>query len=73
MLVMTNTNVNFNAVSQVSDITIADMSASYSGSNIYFNLNLINVDSYNDHNTVVDADFAEFKETVLTSIAALEK
>ena len=67
MLVMNNTNVNFNAVSQDEEgATLATMSASYSGGSVYFNLTI----EKNDE--AVDADFDEFKEKVLASVASVK-
>ena len=67
MLVMSNTNVNFNAVSQDEEgTTLATMSASYSGGSVYFNLTI----EKNDED--VDADFHEFKEKVLASVASVK-
>ena len=67
MLVMSNTNVNFNAVSQDEEgATLATMSASYSGGSVYFNLTI----EKNDE--AVDADFHEFKEKVLASVASVK-
>ena len=67
MLVMSNTNVNFNAVSQDEEgTTLATMSASYSGGSVYFNLTV----EKNDE--AVDADFHEFKEKVLASVASVK-
>ena len=67
MLVMSNTNVNFNAVSQDEEgITLATMSASYSGGSVYFNLTI------EQNNEAVDADFHEFKEKVLASVASVK-
>lgn len=67
MLVMSNTNVNFNAVSQDEEgATLATMSASYSGGSVYFNLTI----EKNDE--AVDADFDEFKEKVLASVASVK-
>lgn len=67
MLVMSNTNVNFNAVSQDEEgTTLATMSASYSGGSVYFNLTI----EKNDE--AVDADFHEFKEKVLASVASVK-
>ena len=67
MLVMNSTNVNFNAVSQDEEgTTLATMSASYSGGSVYFNLTI----EKNDE--AVDADFDEFKEKVLASVASVK-
>ena len=67
MLVMNNTNVNFDAVSQDAEgATLATMSASYSGGSVYFNLTI----EKNDE--AVDADFHEFKEKVLASVASVK-
>ena len=67
MLVMNSTNVNFDAVSQDEEgTTLATMSASYSGGSVYFNLTV----EKNDE--AVDADFHEFKEKVLASVASVK-
>ena len=67
MLVMSDTNVNFNAVSQNEEgTTLAIMGASYSGGSVYFNLTV----EKNDE--AVDADFHEFKEKVLASVASVK-
>lgn len=67
MLVMNNTNVNFDAVSQDENgATLATMGASYSGGSVYFNLTI----EKNDE--AVDADFDEFKEKVLASVASVK-
>ena len=67
MLVMSNTTVNFNAVSQDEEgTTLATMGASYSGGSVYFNLTI----EKNDE--AVDADFNEFKEKVLASVASIK-
>ena len=67
MLVMSDTNVNFNAVSTAdAGTTLAIMGASYSGGSVYFNLTL----EKNDE--AVDADFHEFKEKVLASVASVK-
>ena len=67
MLVMNDTNVNFNAVSQNAEgTTLAIMGASYSGGSVYFNLTV----EKNDE--AVDADFHEFKEKVLASVASVK-
>ena len=67
MLVMNSTNVNFDAVSQDEEgATLATMSASYSGGSVYFNLTV----EKNDE--AVDADFDEFKEKVLASVASVK-
>ena len=67
MLVMNSTNVNFDAVSQDEEgATLATMSASYSGGSVYFNLTI----EKNDE--AVDADFHEFKEKVLASVASVK-
>ena len=67
MLVMNSTNVNFDAVSQDEEgATLATMNASYSGGSVYFNLTV----EKNDE--AVDADFHEFKEKVLASVASVK-
>lgn len=67
MLVMNNTNVNFDAVSQDEEgATLATMGASYSDGSVYFNLTI----ERNDE--AVDADFDEFKEKVLASVASVK-
>ena len=67
MLVMNSTNVNFDAVSQDEEgATLATMSASSSGGSVYFNLTV----EKNDE--AVDADFDEFKEKVLASVASVK-
>ena len=66
MLAMQGTNINFNGVSQdESGVQNAQMSASYSGDNVYFSLTVIK------NTEEVDVDFAEFKEKVLTSIISI--
>ena len=66
MLVMQGTNINFNSISQdESGFQNAQMSASYSGDNIYFSLTVVK------NTEEVDVDFAEFKEKVLTSVASM--
>ena len=67
MLVMNDTNVNFNAVSQDEEgTTLATMSASYSGGSVYFNLTVEKNDK------AVNTDFHEFKEKVLASVASVK-
>lgn len=67
MLVMHDTNFTFNATSQdEAGHPFASMSASYSGGSVYFNLTV-------DHNDpAVDQDFADFKESVFTSVGLLK-
>ena len=66
MLVMQETNISFNGVSQdESGIQNAQMSANYSGDNVYFSLTVVK------NTKEVDVDFAEFKEKVLTSVASM--
>lgn len=72
MLTMDSRNFNFNATSKVDDTVIATMSASFSGTNVYFNMNVENVSSYSTHKTEVDADYAIFTAEVLESISDTE-
>lgn len=66
MLVMQGTNISFNGVSQdESGVQNAQMSASYSGDNVYFSLTVVK------NTEEVDVDFAEFKEKVLTSVESM--
>ena len=66
MLVMQGTNISFNGVSQdESGVQNAQMSANYSGDNVYFSLTVVK------NTEEVDVDFAEFKEKVLTSVASM--
>lgn len=68
MLRMDNMNVNFNGVSMVDDVVVANMSASYSGSEVYFNMTIINLDMYNGNKEVVELDFDNFKDKALEGI-----
>lgn len=68
MLRMDNMNVNFNGVSMVDDVVVANMSASYSGVEVYFNMTIINLNMYNSNKEVVELDFDNFKDKALEGI-----
>ena len=68
MLRMDNLNVNFNGASVVDDVVVANMSASYSGAEVYFNMTIINLDGYNGNKEVVELDFDNFKDKALEGI-----
>lgn len=68
MLIMNDSNMNFNAISQDSttNTTIASMNASYSGSGVYFSINVENLDVDMDD---VKADFNNFIDKVMLAIS----
>lgn len=68
MLRMDGKNINFNGVSLIEDTQIASMSASYSGQNVYFSINIDNLTLYKANADAVDADVASFKETVIEAL-----
>lgn len=68
MLRMDNMNVNFNGASVVDDVVVANMSASYSGAEVYFNMTIIDLDGYNASKDVVELDFDNFKDKALEGI-----
>ena len=67
MLIMNDTNMNFNAMSQDSNqTTIASMNASYSGGNsLYFAVNIDDMDA--DLNNI-KSDFSNFIDRVITIV-----
>lgn len=67
MLIMNDTNMTFNAMSQDSDqVTIASMNASYSGGNsLYFAINLDNMNADLDS---VKTDFGNFIDRVVIMV-----
>lgn len=67
MLIMNDSNMNFNAISQDSNqTTIASMNASYSGSGVYFS---INVENPNVDMDDVKADFNNFIDKVMLAVS----
>ena len=68
MLRMDNMNVNFNGASVVDDVVVANMSASYSGAEVYFNMTIVDLDGYNGNKEVVELDFDNFKDKALEGI-----
>ena len=73
MLRMENSNVNFNGASTVEEVVVASMNASYSGDgvNVYFSFNVNDINTYLANPEAVDADFAEFKTNVLSTLETL--
>lgn len=68
MLRMDNMNVNFNGASVVDNVVVANMSASYSGTEVYFNMTIIDLNNYNNNKEVVELDFDTFKDKALEDI-----
>ena len=67
MLIMNDSNMNFNAISQDrNQTTIASMNASYSGSGVYFS---INVENPNVDMDDVKADFNNFIDKVMLAVS----
>lgn len=73
MLRMENSNVNFNGASTVEEVVVASMNASYSGDgvNVYFSFNVNDINTYLANQATVDADFAEFKTNVLSTLETM--
>lgn len=71
MLRMDNTNVNFNGASVIDDVVVANLSASYSGAEVYFNMTVIDLAAYNESKEVVELDFDNFKDKALESINSI--
>lgn len=71
MLRMDNTNVNFNGASVIDDVVVANLSASYSGAEVYFNMTVIDLAAYNASKEVVELDFDSFKDKALESINSI--
>lgn len=73
MLRMENSNVNFNGASTVEEVVVASMNASYSGDgvNVYFSFNVNDINTYLANQEAVDADFAEFKTNVLSTLETM--
>ena len=73
MLQIESKNLNFMATSMINDEVVARFNSNYYGSNIDFNYNIENAMAHLNHQTEVDADFDEFKTTVMATIAAMAK
>lgn len=73
MLKIENKNLSFMATSVINDEVVARFNSNYYGSNIDFNYNIENVMTHLDHQAEADADFDEFKVTVMAAVAAMAK
>ncbi len=71
MLRMDNANVNFNGASVVEDVVVANLSASYAGREVYYNMTIVDLAAYNDNKEIVEADFDSFKDKALESINSI--
>lgn len=71
MLRMDNANVNFNGASVIEDAIVANLSASYSGQEVYFNMTIVDLDVYNGNKEIVELDFDNFKDKALESINSI--
>ncbi len=66
MLNINDTNINYNATSTDGDNVIANMSSSYSGTDIYFSFNLVSKIAKDV--TTAKTDFAAFIDRVVSDI-----
>lgn len=71
MLNMNSSSFNFSGTSDVNGQSIASFAAGYSGNDVYFSINIDNIDRYTDNNITFDADFSAFKNAVMTTIASV--
>lgn len=73
MLRMDNSNVNFNGVSTIEDVIVANMSASYNGegSGVYFSFVVNDIAGYVANTEAVDADFIQFKANVFETLSTM--
>ena len=70
MLKIHSRSMDFSASSIVDEVAIASMHASYSGtSEMYINMNILDLDAYIANEAVVDADYAAFCDEVVAVIA----
>lgn len=73
MLKIESKNLSFVATSMINDEVVARFNSNYYGSNIDFNYNIENAMAHLDHQAEADADFDEFKATVMATVAAMAK
>lgn len=73
MLNIEHKNLSFMATSMINDEVVARFHSNYYGSNIDFNYNVENATAHLDHQAEADADFNEFKATVIATVAAMIK
>lgn len=65
MLRMDSKNINFNGSSVIDDVAVANFGANHDGNNVYFNMNISNIELYKVNKSSVEADFFEFCNEVL--------
>ena len=71
MLKIDSRSLSISATSFIGAEAVASLHASYSGgAEIYTNMNIVNIDLYNANKVIVDADFADFCENVMTMVIA---
>lgn len=73
MLKIESKNLSFMATSMIDDEVVARFNSNYYGSNIDFNYNIENAMAHLNHQAEADADFDEFKATVMATVAAMAK
>jgi hypothetical protein len=71
MLKIESKNLSFMAACVIDDEVVARFNSNYYGSNIDFNYSIENAMAHLNHQAKADADFDEFKATVMTAVAAM--
>lgn len=74
MLQINSKSLDFNGASMVNDAVIASMHASHNmNGEMYFNMNIVDIEAYIANKILVDADVADFCKTVVDAILATQK
>lgn len=74
MLQIHSKSLDFNGASMMNDVVIASMHASHSmNGEMYFSMNIADVEAYAANKILVDADAADFCKAVVDAILATQK
>lgn len=69
MLNLNQSTFNFSGTSEVDGASIAAFAAGYSGNDVYLSISITDINAYNSNKQTFDADFGDFKDTVMATIA----
>jgi hypothetical protein len=68
MVRLDNLSINYSGASLIDDVVVAQMTANFSGHEVYFNMTIVDLAAYNDNKEVIELDFDTFKDKALESI-----
>lgn len=73
MLNMNSSSFNFSGTSDINGQSIASFAAGYSGNDVYFSINIMDINGYEENEETFVADFNSFRTAVMNTITSINE